>query len=304
MLKSRVSTMAFTRQRSSRPLELLLLLSIAHICIIDAFLPRQRVRVDPKNQFSCGGALSASTASSVEEAVDQASLVLRADYVGESSPAPVTSQEAMVDFFRDPKHSSCLITAANTRESHVVPSNNELLTKWKKRASILGAAEPKESDVIISVRTGGIKFPGVTVESTSLIGSTVLLPTESNHFPSYEFVLIQDQREASGLKPIVWVFNQLVGVGNKDREKDASPMSLSRVAPYPTVDDPEKITFKIESFLEIKVKFPSVLLKILPVSKEKAEAQGADAVRKVLAKDIDVSIEKFRDIYVESLHLE
>jgi hypothetical protein len=100
------------------------------------------------------------------------------------------------------------------------------------------------------------------------------------------------------------VFNQLVGVGNKDREKDAAPMSLSRVAPYPTVDDPEKITFKIESFLEIKVKFPSVLLKILPVSKEKAEAQGADAVRKVLAKDIDVSIEKFRDIYVESLHLE
>jgi len=46
--------------------------------------------------------------------------------------------------------------------------------------------------------------------------------------------------------------------------------------------------------LEIRVKFPAVLLKMLPVSKDKAEAQGAEAVRKVLKKDIDVSIEKFK----------
>lgn len=270
----------------------------------------------PPTRFSWGASLSSSirskvrispaplraksTAAVAEIKEDEASLVLRADYVGQSKLAPVTSQEAMIDFFRDPKHCACLISAGNTRESHTVRVTDELLQRWKRRATSLGASEPETSDNIISVRTGGIRFPGVTVESTSLIGSKLILPTESTGFPSYEFVLIQDQREATGLRPIVWIYNQLTGAGNTEREKDAAPMSLSRVAPCPT-EDGENVTFKIDSFLEIRIKFPVVLLKILPVSKEKAEAQGADAVIKVLKKDIDVSIEKFRDIYAETL---
>lgn len=240
--------------------------------------------------------------AAVAETNDEASLVLRADYVGESKPAPVTSQEAMIDFFRDPKHCACLISAGNTRESHTVPTTDELLQKWKSRAASLGGEQPEMSDYIISVRTGGIRFPGVTVVSTSLIGSKLLLPTDSTGFPGYEFTLIQDQREATGLRPIVWVYNQLTGAGNKERENDAAPTSLSRVAPCPTPDG-ESVTFKIDSFLEIRVKFPAVLLKIMPVSKEKAEAQGAEAVINVLKKDIDVSIDKFRDIYVETLQV-
>lgn len=290
--------------------KLIVIVLASYLHVIDAFSPRHQIEIAQPSRFSVGAplccrrrqappssSLAAESATTVDEAVDQASLVLRADYVGESSSAPATSQEAMLEFFSDPKHSTCLITAGNKRESHTVPVTDELLSKWKKRGSILGAEEPNEGDVIISVRTGGIKFPGVTVESTSLIGSTLLLPTDSNPFPSYEFVLIQDQREATGLKPIVWVYNQLV---HPERAKDASPMSLSRVAPYPT-EDGKSITFKIHSFLEINVKFPAVLLKILPMSKEKAEAKGADAVLKVLKNDIDVSIEQFRDIYVESL---
>ena len=206
----------------------------------------------------------------------------------------------MIDFFRDSKHSACLISAGNTRESHTVAVSDELLQKWKSRALALGAKEPEATDTIISVRTGGIRFAGVTVESTSLIGSKLLLPTAANAFPSYEFVLIQDQREATGLRPIVWVYNQLTGVGDKERDKYTTPMSLSRVTPCLTPDG-ESVTFQIDSFLEIRINFPAILLKILPVSKEKAEAQGAEAVTKALKKDIDVSIEKFRDIYADAL---
>jgi len=298
--------MPFTTGQLSRYKQVVFFALVACLEGAIAFSPRI---IQPSRFASCAfldkstaptNSLQAESTAAADGATDEASLTLRADYVGKSKPAPVTSQEALVDFFRDPKHSACLISAGNTRESHAVAVTDELLQRWKNRASSLGAKEPEASDTIISVRTGGIRFPGVTVESTSLIGSKLLLPTKETEYPSYEFVLIQDQREATGLRPIVWVYNQLTGAGNKERENDAAPMSLSRVTPCPTSDG-ESVTFQIDSFLEIKVKFPAVLIKILPVSKEKAEAQGAEAVTKVLKKDIDVSIAKFRDIYAESL---
>lgn len=231
-----------------------------------------------------------------------AQLVLRADYDKESEPAPSTSQASMIDFFRDPKHCACLISAGNKRESHTVHTTEELLNKWKHRAAKLGGAEPTATDDIISVAVSGISFPGVKVESTSMIGSKLLLPADESGFPSFEFTLIQDKRTATGLPPIVWIYNQLTGAGKKEREKDTTPMSLSRVfVCRSTDDDDDSITFMIKSFLEIRIRFPAVLLKILPVTKEKAEAQGGEAVTKVLKKDIDVSIAKFRDIYVDTV---
>ena len=206
----------------------------------------------------------------------------------------------MVDFFRNAVNRNCLISGGNTRETTTIPTTNGLLQKWKNRASSLQAVEPDASDDVIQVRVGGMQFPGVTLESTSLIGTKLLLPSESNAFPSYEFTLIQDSRQATGLPPLVWVFNKLTGAGNQEREKDTAPMSLSRVTVQESSDGKD-ITFKIETFLEIRVKFPAVLLKILPVKKEKAEAQASEAVTKVLKKDIDAAIAKFRERYVDSL---
>jgi len=230
----------------------------------------------------------------------KACLVFRADYATESDPAPATTQEAIVDFFRDPIHRNCLISAGNTREAHTVAVTDELLQKWKNRASLLGAAEPDATDDIVRVRIGGMRFPGINLESKSLIGSKLLLPTETTDFPSYEFVLIQDQREATGFQPLVWIYNQLTGAGKKDREKDTTPTSLSRVTIRGSNTN-KTVTFMIETFLEIQVKFPVVLLKMLPVKKEKAEGQAAEALTKILKKDIDVAIAKFRDLYAESL---
>ena len=206
----------------------------------------------------------------------------------------------MVDFFRDPVSRNCLISAGNTRETQAVITTEELLKRWKDRASAVGAAEPTVNDEIVSVNTGGLRFPGITVETTSLMGTKLLLPTKPNLFPSYEFVLIEDKRKVIGLKPVVWVYSKLVGSGDTEREKETAPMCLSRVTVCPSADN-KTLKFKIESFLEIRVNFPAILLKILPVPKEKVELRGRKAVERILKQDVDVSLSKFRDLYTAML---
>lgn len=237
---------------------------------------------------------------------DKACLVLRADYVKATTPAPAIPPEQMVDFFRNPLHRGCLISAGGKRETKIFPTTDELLERWKRRALSLGAAEPERSDTIIEVRVGGIRFPGISLESTSLVGSKLLIPIQPNVFPSYEFVLIQDKRQATGLRPFVWVYDKLTGEGDKERERDTAPTSLSRVTveqieAVEQIKGGEDITFRIETFLEIRIKFPAFLLKILPVTKQKAEAQGSLGISKVIKSDIDIAMAKFRDLYIASL---
>lgn len=267
-------------------------------------------RVLPRNRYShenvCSNDKIAATPSihstsgdAPQQKDNEATLVLRADYSTGSDPAPKTSVQAMVDFFRDPVNRNCLISGGNKRETQTVATTEELLQTWKARAYSLGAQMPEASDIIVLVRIAGMSFPGIKLTSLSVIGTKLVVPTTSDAFPTYEFVLIQDKREATGLKPLVWIYNQLVGTGKLEREKDTSPTSLSRV----TVQshDGASVVFKIKTFLEIRVRFPTVLLKILPVKKEKAEAQGSSALIKIISKDIDNAITKFRDSYVASL---
>lgn len=206
----------------------------------------------------------------------------------------------MVDFFRNPLHRDCLISAGGIRETKTLPTTDELLEKWKRQALSLGAAEPERSDAILEVKVGGIRFPGITLESASIVGSKLLIPIQPNMFPSYEFVLIADKRQATGLRPFVWVYEKLTGEGDKERKRDTAPTSLSRVTVEQVKGD-EGVTFRIETFLEVRIKFPAFLLKILPVTKQKAEAQGSQGIAKLIKSDIDIAMAKFRDLYIASL---
>ena len=60
------------------------------------------------------------------------------------------------------------------------------------------------------------------------------------------------------------------------------------------------IVFSIEASLEVIVKFPSLLLKVMPVSKKKAEEQGSASVLKAIGKDIEAVLPKVRSYYLET----
>lgn len=53
--------------------------------------------------------------------------------------------------------------------------------------------------------------------------------------------------------------------------------------------------------LVIDVSFPSLLLNILPVSKQLAERQGSAAIARVVERDIGPSLEALRQRYMEEL---
>jgi hypothetical protein len=281
-------------------LRLLLLLITVCIQFITSF-PSGVVLALPRSHYSsCPDFQKNAVNEKVVEAdttTNDSTLVFRADYVYESDTAPLVSPERMLNFFRDAKNRDCLCTAGGQKEAQTIDTTDELLEKWKDRASTLGAVEPDSSDVIINVQTGRIHFPGLTVDTTSVIGSKLIVPAESSSFPNYEFILIQDKRKVDGLRPIVWTFNRLMALSKKEG-RDTTPLSLTRVFALPS-EDGKDVTFKTETFLEVRVSFPAFLLKILPTSKEKTEAQGGEAVKKVLKKDIKVAVDKFRESWVD-----
>ncbi len=186
--------------------------------------------------------------------------------------------------------------------------NEALLDQWTKQARIVGANTPSMSsgDDVFQVQTGNMNVYGLKIKSNSLIGvkyvdKDELASSKSNDGgrPEYELVFIKNKQFAEGPKFLVWIFNQLTGKTNskKDKEKEQTVHSLSKFT-YETTPDGESIIFTIEASLEIVVKFPSFLLKILPVSKEKAEEQGSASVLKTMGKDIEAVLPKIRDYYI------
>lgn len=201
----------------------------------------------------------------------------------------------MLEFFQEEESRNYLVSSGGQQHVEATTTTVDLMDRWKVEASKMAAEEPTSEDVILRVKTGGINFPGLKIVSTALIGSKLLKPSDASMYPEYQFTLITDERIAEGAPPIVWIYNQLTGAGKKDdASKESTAHSLSRVT---VVDTGNELKFSISSILEIDVNFPSLLLRILPISKAKAEEQGSAAVLKTLSKGIEASIMGFRDKY-------
>ncbi len=173
--------------------------------------------------------------------------------------------------------------------------------EWTKQARIVGAQDPdpENGDVVCKVNTSGLKLPGIVVKSVAFIGTKVITDTgDDSALPIYEFVFIRDQRFAEGNKFIVWVFDKLTGKKSDD-EEEPKILSLSRfyAKTLQNANNEPSVVFTIDAFLDIAVEFPSTLLKILPVSKEKAEEQGSTAIAKTLTNDTGAAVRKIASSY-------
>ena len=213
----------------------------------------------------------------------------------ESSTASLATSEKIFEFFKIETNRNCLVTAGNSKPCETITPSPELFQLWKIKADLTGGTEPNDDDVVLQINTGGIKFPGLTLTSVAMIGCKLVTNAVSS-FPEYQFVLIDDAQQVEGAKPVVWIFNQLTGSSKKVRIPSDGPLSITRVSAKLT-DDEKGIIFFSEGYLKIFVKFPAFLLRILPVSKEKAEEQGSMTIQKVIEKDVKASILAFRDLY-------
>jgi len=166
---------------------------------------------------------------------------------------------------------------------------------WKRECEFFGAKAPSlaNGDKVFLVTTG-IDFPGLRILSRSFIGVKGLTPTRDPPFPypGLEIVLIKDEQEVEGTPPLRWIFNKLTGSSGGDKGEQ-SVRSFNRVTIEPSSDG-KKMTFQSKVSLEIGVQFPAIFLKLLPVSKEKAEEQGSASISKELDKDIVPALKRLR----------
>jgi hypothetical protein len=203
---------------------------------------------------------------------------------------PSVPKDQIAAFFKAPENRNLLATAGGKRKCEELEVTPQLLEDWKRACDDVGSEYPDENDSIIAVRTGGIDFPGLTLVSLAKIGIKII------DEPSLriEFTMIGDEQTVTGLLPVVWIFNKLIGAGGKD---GTSARSLT-VVTYSQTKDWETL-FTSDVNLSIMVKFPAILLKILPTNKEKTEETGGKAITKTVTKDVQESMNAYEEAYLK-----
>lgn len=158
---------------------------------------------------------------------------------------------------------------------------------------------PSDNDKLIAVATE-VKFPGLKLVTTSVSGVKELYSDDDDgrYLKGLEILLVAEKSEPKGAAPIVWLFNKLTA--NNDREKGVfyppkQSKARSLICAEPLEDGSLTLSFTLD--MQVTIEFPSVLMKILPSSKEKMEQQGSASILKTVSKDIDmamlVAYEKF-----------
>lgn len=173
---------------------------------------------------------------------------------------------------------------------------------WGRECESFGVKPPclDNGDKVFCVTTG-INFPGLRISSLSYIGGKYIPSSTSDPsstYPEFEFVLIKDEQEVEGPAPLKWLFYKLTGSSGGGKGSQ-SVRSLNQVSIEPSSDG-KGMVFQSKLTLEIGVQFPSIFLKLLPVSKEKAEEQGSASISKMLDKDVVPALKRVRDAWVNA----
>jgi hypothetical protein len=155
---------------------------------------------------------------------------------------------------------------------------------------------PNENDVAVATNTDA-QFPGFTMVTTVLNGCKRL--EDSNGMPVYEFCLIGDRKRIVGSPPVVWLVRKLTGHSKKD-ESDTFQLSETKATSTISIVNHGKSSCAFQLDLQFKttVKFPKMLLRLLPASKSKVEERGTQSVTKAILKDAGGAVQAVRDNWV------
>ena len=207
-------------------------------------------------------------------------------------PLP-SSEKSLLAFFCVDANRDILMEGTGNKVEPM-EMTTELLKRWKSEAQRVGAQAPEQSDAMLRVTTQGIQFPGLKLLSVATIGAKLVeAGDEKDDMPTYEFTLVKDEIKGEGPRPIRFIFNKLTA-GRDDKEQTTH--SLTKTTAELKEDG---IAFTSSSCLEVDVSFPSLLLRILPVSKEKAEEQGSASILKTIERDSGPALENFKQAYLK-----
>ena len=203
-------------------------------------------------------------------------------------------------FFRDETRDMLLAGLSHNHIQAVRKPDIELYHLWEVEAKAAKNARPSMDDPILRVTTNGISFPGLAIRTVATVGCKKVFGT----YPELQITLICDELDVHGSEPMVWLFNQLTGAGNKDvvpqlkllpffeapkaRRSERSTHSSTSTSAEKTENG---VVFRSVIRLDIDMSFPTLLLNVLPVSKRMAEKQGSEAILEVVERDIGPTLE-------------
>ncbi len=252
--------------------------------------------------------------ASKKEKKGMTTLHFKGEKVFQTDPLPLESMDVLQSFFEREKDEirSILLSGSSGKNTVVaLPGKEGVKEKeaWSKQCQVVGGNLPsfENGDVVYRVNADGMNMGGLQIKNEMLIGATTKIGNTGDdtssintNSPEYQFVFISDKRIAEGPRLLVWVFNKLMGAGKKDDGEDTEQAITSLTRFYANTISKDEVIFTLESSLDIAVKFPSFMLKILPVSKEKAEEEGSASVMKTLVKDTEPVLAKLSQFYLNS----
>ena len=272
---------------------------------MNAFVP---LAVQPQ-KHKVSSALERGHATRLHETAE---LIFDGDYCGVSDPLPEgTSKEAALAFLMQDSTRDLLFSAGGERRLELLNSTSELLEMWEDSIEYFGyERKPTEKDTLLSVEAI-VQFPGLKLITTAASG-IYTLTNEQTAMEEYHTFSVAEKQRTEGLKPAVWLFNQLTG--NADKEKGVFlPASgraksiISLVENTTAVDDnetengPSRFSFSFDVGLQVSVKFPKALMRIIPSSKEKMEEQGGTAIKKTVQNDVNKALQATVEAFVASV---
>lgn len=248
---------------------------------VHAFSPRSPL---PKRQI---GPLSATQLEPAAEE-EKSTLTFNADCSLVSDAVPKDRKDDFIEYCRQDYFLTTLISSGGEREVHDVPRHEDLMSYWEEQCEEwCPEMRPQEDDTLVSTDTK-IQFPGLTLTTTSC--SAVKRGIDGSGLPEYKLLLIGEKQTVKGLAPVVWVFNKLTA--NDKKQKDKMHPTNGRVKTVISIaeeDDSYALSYDVK--FQINIVFPKLLLKILPTTKEKAEAQGSATCLKTVSKEFDKAVE-------------
>ena len=159
------------------------------------------------------------------------------------------------------------------------------------------------------------QLPGMVLKNISTIGCKLVLPqsidvnddvdkSKSNAEmldAQYEFTLIDTAMKPEGNAPVVWLFNKLTGSNKKAEnqseveEPSSSSFTVVKIERSSSSTDEDEIVFTSDAKIKVRVEFPSILIRLLPLSLEDMEIQGSQSMQKVVDKEVGPALERFRN---------
>jgi len=242
------------------------------------------------------GVRSSITAKRASADDDRATLNLYGEFEYKSSKT-VPSSPRIVDFLSLDETPRILLRGTGKNEvARVKEVDDALSLQYEAVCRDLGLTADAGDGGYYRVRTAGVKFPGLQVDSLATIGVRRLTD-------GYEFVLVKDTTEASGIPLFVYFFNRVTGKVEKSDDDassaEQSTTSVNRIS-YSVLD--ERVQFTSKANLSIRLGFPRVILKVLPGARtRKIEEKGGEALVSALEKDIPTALENLVDEYVQWL---